>query len=124
MYPTLESRADILKMLDEMTDARKLILRRCEDLRPAQLNDSVYPGTWSVLQNLQHLAWAEAWMLAGAEALKERPPSGPRRFRHPPPSPVSWGGMGRREIGASTAACPLPCHALSARDDLPPKPGR
>jgi uncharacterized damage-inducible protein DinB len=64
MYPALESRADILKMLDEMTQARGQILETCSRLSPAQLNDPVYPGTWSLLQNLSHLAWAEAWMLA------------------------------------------------------------
>jgi uncharacterized damage-inducible protein DinB len=83
MYPTLESRADILKMLDESTAARKEILNRCAGLDPAKLNDPVYPGTWSVLQNLAHLAWAEAWMLAwiqkrpGILAPGERPPEPP-----------------------------------------------
>ena len=56
MYPSLTSRADILKMLDEMTGARKQILERCERLTQAQLQDPVYPGTWSVLHNLAHLA--------------------------------------------------------------------
>jgi uncharacterized damage-inducible protein DinB len=70
MYPRLESRSDILKMLDEMTEARQKILERCGQLTPAQLHDPVYPGTWSVLQNLTHLAWAEAWMLAW---IKKRP---------------------------------------------------
>src|SRR6266436_1459197 len=64
MYPTLESRADILKMLDEMTGARKQILERCGRLSTEQLNDPVYAGTWSLLQNLAHLAWAEVFMLA------------------------------------------------------------
>lgn len=83
MYPTLESRADILKMLDELADVRTEILRRCDQLTPAQLNDPVYPGTWSVLQNLSHLAWAEAWMLAwinkrpAAVTAEERPPEPP-----------------------------------------------
>ena len=63
MYPTLESRADLLKLLDEMTESRKRILDRCHRLSMAQLQDPVYPGTWSVLQNLSHLAWAEAYML-------------------------------------------------------------
>src|SRR5262249_38272529 len=75
-----ESRADILKMLDEITGSRKKILERCGKLTPAQLSDPVYPGTWSVMQNLAHLAWAEAWMLAwvkkrpGVLAKEERPP--------------------------------------------------
>src|SRR5438045_1983145 len=56
MYPTLESRADLLKMLDALTDSRKRILERCQSLSEAQLHDPVYPGTWSVLQNLSHLA--------------------------------------------------------------------
>ena len=83
MYPTLESQADILKMLDEMTAARKQILNQCGSLSTAQLNDPVYPGTWSILQNLAHLAWAEAWMLAwihkrpGALPQEERPPEPP-----------------------------------------------
>lgn len=70
MYPTLESRADLLKMLDELTEARKQILQKCEGLSAAQLADPVYAGTWPVLQTLAHLAWAEAWMLAW---IKKRP---------------------------------------------------
>ena len=83
MYPALESRSDILKMLDEMTEARKKILDRCKKLGAAQLNDPVYQGTWSLLQNLTHLAWAEAWMLAwikkrpGVLAKEEYPPEVP-----------------------------------------------
>jgi uncharacterized damage-inducible protein DinB len=83
MYPTLESRGDILKMLDDLTQARQLILRRCERLTPGQLKDPVLPGTWSLLKNLAHLAWAEAWMLAwiqkrpGALPADERPPEPP-----------------------------------------------
>jgi len=64
MYPTLESRGDILKMLDEMTESRKQILERCGRLSAAQLGDPVYPGTWPVTKILTHLAWAEAFMLA------------------------------------------------------------
>jgi len=64
MYPRLESRGDLLKMLDEMTESREKIVDRCRRLSDAQLLDPVYPGTWSVLQNLAHLAWAEAFMLA------------------------------------------------------------
>lgn len=80
MYPRLESSADILKMLDELTETRKHILQQCASLSAAQLNDPVYPGTWSLLQNLSHLSWAETWMLAwilkrpGALAHEERPP--------------------------------------------------
>lgn len=83
MYPTLTSRADLLKMMDEMTEARQQILTECSRLPAAQLQDPVYPGTWSVLQNLAHLAWAEAWMLAwirkrpGALPAEERPPQPP-----------------------------------------------
>ena len=79
MYPTLESRADILKMLDEMTGARKQLLEVCGRLSKEQLNDPVYVGTWSLLQNLAHLAWAEVFMLAwiqkrpGALPPEERP---------------------------------------------------
>jgi uncharacterized damage-inducible protein DinB len=82
MYPTLESRSDILKMLGEMTEARREILRRCERLTAEQLNDPVYPGTWSVLENLQHLAWAEAFMLAWIE---KRPEPLPDQERPPLP---------------------------------------
>ena len=81
-YPTLESRADILKMLDGITAARKAILERCSRLNPAQLNDPVYAGTWSVLKNLAHLAWAEAWMLAW---IKARPGLLPQEQRPPEP---------------------------------------
>ena len=83
MYPTLESRGDILKMLDEMIQARKTILEQCGKLREDQLRHPVYPGTWSVLQNLAHLAWAEEWMLAWIQRRpaevkpEERPPEPP-----------------------------------------------
>jgi uncharacterized damage-inducible protein DinB len=83
MYPTLESRSDILKMLDEMAEARKSILERCTSLSQDQLNDPVYAGTWSVLQNLQHLAWAEAWMLAWIQC---RPNPLPPEKRPPEPA--------------------------------------
>ncbi|GIW82686.1 MAG: hypothetical protein KatS3mg105_4493 [Gemmatales bacterium] len=84
MYPTLESRADILKMLDEMTQARASILERCRQLPDAKLHDPVYPGTWSVMQNLVHLAWAEDWMLAW---IKKRPHPLPLEDRPPEPAP-------------------------------------
>jgi uncharacterized damage-inducible protein DinB len=64
MFPTLECRSDILKMLDDLTQVRKSILQRCDALTEQQLNDPVYEDTWSVLQNLVHLAWAEDFMLA------------------------------------------------------------
>ena len=83
MYPTLESRADILKMLDEMTGARKQILEVCGRLSKEQLNDPVYAGTWSVLQNLAHLAWAEVFMLAW---IKKRP--GPLPAEERPSEPA------------------------------------
>ncbi len=79
-FPTLESSSDILKMLDELTDKRKAILERCSKLTAAQLNDPVYPGTWSLLQNLSHLAWAEAWMLAW---INSRPGQLPQDKRPP-----------------------------------------
>jgi uncharacterized damage-inducible protein DinB len=83
MYPNLESRADILKMLGEITEARKAILERCGQLTEAQLNDPVYAGTWSVLQNLAHLAWAEEWMLAW---IRKRPGQLPPEERPPEPA--------------------------------------
>ncbi len=82
MFPTLESRTDILKMLDDLTQNRKIILERCKDLTPQQLRDPVYPGTWSVLENLAHLAWAEAFMLAW---ILERPNSLTREDWPPEP---------------------------------------
>jgi len=81
-YPALESRADILKMLDEITERRQVILAHCARLTPAQLNDPVYAGTWSVLKNLAHLAWAEVWMLAW---IKARPGLLPQDQRPPEP---------------------------------------
>jgi uncharacterized damage-inducible protein DinB len=63
MYPTIESRADILKMLEELSENRQKIFAACEALSPEQLQDPVYAGTWTVPKNLQHLAWAEAYML-------------------------------------------------------------
>ncbi len=81
-YPTLESRADVLKMLDEITEERKTILARCAKLTAAQLNDPVYAGTWPLLKNLAHLAWAEAWMLAW---IKARPGLMPQEQRPPEP---------------------------------------
>ncbi len=82
-YPTLEARADVLKMLDEITETRKVILDRCAKLTTTQLSDPVYAGTWPVLKNLAHLAWAEAWMLAWIKARpalvspEQRPPEPP-----------------------------------------------
>ena len=58
--------------------------RRCSRLNPAQLNDPVYAGTWSVLKNLAHLAWGEAWMLAW---IKVRPGLLPQERRPPEPPP-------------------------------------
>jgi uncharacterized damage-inducible protein DinB len=63
MFPVLQSRDDILRMLDELTENRLKILAACEQLQADKLNDSVYPGTWSVFKNLAHLAWAEVYML-------------------------------------------------------------
>jgi uncharacterized damage-inducible protein DinB len=83
MFPALECRADVLKMLDHMTEARTKILDRCGKLTPAQLDDPVYPGTWSLLQNLTHLAWAEAWMLAWID---KRPDALPKEARPPEPA--------------------------------------
>jgi uncharacterized damage-inducible protein DinB len=83
MFPFLESRSDILKMLDDLTQKRKHFLDACGRLAPAQLNDPVYPGTWSVLQNLAHLAWAEAWMLAW---IQKRPGPLPREERPAEPA--------------------------------------
>src|SRR5436309_24983 len=82
-YPVLQSRADILRMLDEITEARTRILAAGQGLTLAQLADPVIPGTWSVLKNLQHLAWAEAYML---EWIKRRPAVFPREEWPPEPA--------------------------------------
>src|SRR5438270_10248874 len=66
-----------------MTASRKQILDRCRQLTEAQLQDPVYPGTWSVLQNLSHLAWAEAYMLAW---IQQRPGTLPPEQRPAEPS--------------------------------------
>jgi len=92
MFPTLESRSDILKMFGELTEARRDILRRCAALPADRLNDPVYPGTWSVLQNLQHLAWAEEFMLAG---IAKRPD---------PLPPEEWPPQPPLELGAARIA--------------------
>ncbi len=84
MYPALQSRDDILRMLDELAENRQKLVAACEQLPAEKLNDPVYPGTWSVLKNLAHLAWAEEFMLAWIkkrpEALSEaeRPPEPPQ----------------------------------------------
>jgi uncharacterized damage-inducible protein DinB len=82
VYPTLESRADVLRMLDELTEVRKAILARCAGLTAGQLNDPVYAGTWSVLQNLAHLAWAEEYMMAW---IRKRPGVLPKEEFPPEP---------------------------------------
>ena len=99
MYPTLESRGDILKMLDEMAEARAAILTRCAKLTEAQLRDPVYAGTWSVYQNLAHLAWAEAYMLAWIKKRPGRLP--PEEF---PPEPAGELGALRRAFDEAHAA--------------------
>jgi len=82
MYPQLRQRDDILKMLDEMIETRKKILDTCSELSSDQLNDPVYPGTWSVLKNLAHLAWAERYMLA---FMRTRPAAPARESLAPEP---------------------------------------
>lgn len=83
MYPTLQSRDDILRMLDELSENRAKILDACNALTPAQLADPVYPGTWSLLQNLAHLAWAEEYMLSW---IKKRPRELPQTEWPPEPA--------------------------------------
>ncbi len=70
MYPKLTKRDDILSMLYEMTESRQRMLDTCTKLSTEQLNDPVYAGTWSVLKNLAHLAFAEQLMIA---SIKCRP---------------------------------------------------
>jgi uncharacterized damage-inducible protein DinB len=83
MYPSLTSRSDILKMLDEMTEARQKILDICTKLSVEQLNDPVYPGTLTVLKNLAHLAFAEHLMVA---SIKCRPKALVRETLPPEPA--------------------------------------
>src|SRR5205807_2311050 len=82
MYPTLRSRDDILKMLDELAEHRQRIFAACDTLSELKLNDPVYSSTWSVLKNLAHLAWAEAYMLAW---IKKRPEALPTEEFPPEP---------------------------------------
>ena len=81
--PVLRCRDDILRMLDELTEGRRDMLAACDQLSPAQLSDPVIPGSWSVLRNLTHLAWAEAYMLAW---IKKRPGVLPREEFPPDPA--------------------------------------
>ena len=102
MYPTLESKADILKVLDEFTGVRQAILERCARLTAAQVNDPVYPGTWSVLQNLAHLAWAQAYMLAWIRKRPDALPAGERPAE--PPADLSAIRTALDEAHAATIA--------------------
>jgi uncharacterized damage-inducible protein DinB len=81
--PVLHSRDDVLRMLDELTEGRRDMLAACDKLSPAQLNDPIIPGSWSVLKNLTHLAWAEAYMLAW---IKKRPGVLPKEEFPPEPA--------------------------------------
>jgi uncharacterized damage-inducible protein DinB len=81
-YPVLQGRADILRMFDELAEWRQKILSACAGLTAEQLRDPVIPGTWSVLKNLQHLAWAEEYMLMW---IKRRPAALPREEWPPEP---------------------------------------
>jgi uncharacterized damage-inducible protein DinB len=78
----MRHRDEILSMLDELTAGRRDMLAACEKLSPDQLRDPVVPGTWSVLKNLAHLAWAEAFMLAW---IKKRPDVLPKEEFPPDP---------------------------------------
>jgi uncharacterized damage-inducible protein DinB len=82
-YPVLHSRGDVLQMLDELTAGRREMLAACDKLSPEQLHDPVIPGTWSLLKNLTHLAWAEAYMLAW---IKKRPAALPKEEFPPEPA--------------------------------------
>ena len=82
-FPVIHSRTDILQMLDELTAGRRELLAACNKLSPQQLRDPVVPGTWSVLKNLTHLAWAEAYMLAW---IKKRPNVLPKTEWPPEPA--------------------------------------
>jgi uncharacterized damage-inducible protein DinB len=87
-YPTLESRSDLLKMLDELTQARRQVLERCERLAPERRHDPVIPGTWSLLEILVHLARSEEWILAWAARRPFPLPEGERPAAVPPELPA------------------------------------
>ncbi len=74
MYPKLTNRSDVLEMLDEMLAFRRKMFDSCTGLTVEQLNDPVYPGTWSVLKNLAHLAFAESFMFAHIKSRPAPPP--------------------------------------------------
>jgi uncharacterized damage-inducible protein DinB len=82
-FPLLQSRDDVLQMLDELAEGRREMLAACDKLSPTQLKDPVIPGSWSVLKNLTHLAWAEAYMLAW---IKKRPAALPKEEFPPEPA--------------------------------------
>ena len=82
--PPLRCRDDVLKLLDELHEGRQDMLKTCDKLTPAQLADPVIPGTWSVLQNLQHLAWAEEFILSW---IRKRPQTLPKD-EYPPNPPL------------------------------------
>jgi uncharacterized damage-inducible protein DinB len=82
-FPVIHSRADILQMLDELATGRREMLAACDKLSPEKLRDPVVPSTWSVLKNLTHLAWAEAYMLAW---IKKRPAALPKAGFPPEPA--------------------------------------
>lgn len=82
--PPLCCRDDVLKMFDELHEARQEILQACDQLSPAQLNDPVIPGTWSVLKILQHIGWAEEFILAW---IKKRPEILPQNEYPSEPAP-------------------------------------
>ena len=63
MFPALRSRADLLAVLYDLSAHRRTILDACSLLSPAQLADPVFPGTWTLLENLAHLANAEQSIL-------------------------------------------------------------
>jgi uncharacterized damage-inducible protein DinB len=81
-FPVIHSCKDVLAMLDELSAGRREMLDACGNLPPEKLRDPVVPGTWSLLQNLTHLAWAEAYMLAW---IKKRPQALPKEEFPPEP---------------------------------------
>jgi uncharacterized damage-inducible protein DinB len=83
MYPTLESRSDLLRILDEITIVRGRIMQACSSLPADRLHDPVIAGTWSVLQIMAHLGRVEALMV---ECMRCRPQPLPAERRPPEPS--------------------------------------
>lgn len=70
MYPALESRADVLKMLEELRKKRGEMLAQCSRLPAEELNQQLSSTAGSPLEVLAHVAWAAEFMVA---AIRKNP---------------------------------------------------